>query len=59
MSEQQTEEEILWDVAKNCIGRLHFEDCVIYLKDEKRNVSVQKAAHGLKDPRQLEYRQAH
>jgi ligand-binding sensor domain-containing protein len=48
MSEQQTEEEILWDVAKNCIGRLHFEDCVIYMKDEKRNVFVQKAANGLK-----------
>ena len=55
MSEQQTEEEILWDVAKNCIGRLHFEDCVIYMMDEKRNVFVQKAADGPKSPRQLEY----
>lgn len=54
MSEQQTEEAILWDVAKNCIGRLQFEDCVIYLLDEDKNVLVQKAAHGPKSPRQYQ-----
>lgn len=42
--------EMLWDVAKNCISKLHFEDCVIYLKDEARNVLVQKAACGPKSP---------
>jgi LytS/YehU family sensor histidine kinase len=50
MNEQQHVDDILWDVAKNCIGRLQFEDCVIYLVDEKRNVLVQKAAHGPKSP---------
>jgi ligand-binding sensor domain-containing protein/putative methionine-R-sulfoxide reductase with GAF domain len=54
LSEQQTEEAILWDVAKNCIGRLHFEDCVIYLLDEQHNMLVQKAAHGPKSPREFE-----
>jgi ligand-binding sensor domain-containing protein/putative methionine-R-sulfoxide reductase with GAF domain len=54
MSEQQTEENILWDVAKNCIGRLQFEDCVIYVFDEEKNVLVQKAAHGPKSPKQFE-----
>lgn len=54
LSEQQTEENILWDVAKNCIGRLHFEDCVIYLMDEERQVLIQKAAHGPKSPRAFE-----
>lgn len=54
ISEQQTEESILWDVAKNCIGRLHFEDCVIYLLDEENNMLVQKAAHGPKSPRAYE-----
>ena len=54
LSEQQTEEDILWDVAKNCIGRLHFEDCVIYLLDEKKNILVQTAAHGPKSPLQFE-----
>lgn len=48
--EHQTIDSILWDVACNCIGRLHFEDCVIYLLDEKRNILVQKAAYGYKSP---------
>jgi putative methionine-R-sulfoxide reductase with GAF domain/anti-sigma regulatory factor (Ser/Thr protein kinase) len=43
-------EELLWDVAKNCISKLHFEDCVIYLKDEVRNMLIQKAAYGPKNP---------
>jgi len=43
-------DELLWDVAKNCISKLHFEDCVIYLLDEPRNVLVQKAAYGPKNP---------
>lgn len=41
--------ELLWDVAKNCISKLHFEDCVIYLKDGERNVLVQIAAYGPKN----------
>lgn len=48
LHEQRTVDSILWDVAKNCIGRLQFEDCVIYLKDGERNVLVQKAAWGPK-----------
>ncbi|GAB3019328.1 hypothetical protein GCM10027051_25510 [Niabella terrae] len=48
LHEQKTVDDILWDVAKNCIGRLNFEDCVIYLTDESRNVLVQKAAWGPK-----------
>ncbi|GAB3909385.1 hypothetical protein GCM10028803_46870 [Larkinella knui] len=52
--DQTTVEEVLWDVVKNCIARLNFVDCVIYLLDEKRNVLVQKAAHGPKNPRSFE-----
>ena len=54
LHEQQTVEKILWDVARNCIGRLHFEDCVVYLMDEEKNVLVQKAAYGPKSPREFE-----
>lgn len=43
-------EEILWDIARNCISRLGFEDCVIYLLDEQRQMLVQKAAYGPKSP---------
>jgi ligand-binding sensor domain-containing protein/putative methionine-R-sulfoxide reductase with GAF domain len=54
MYQQQSVESILWEVARNCIGRLHFEDCVIYLVDEQRRVLVQKAAHGPKSPKTYE-----
>jgi len=54
LSNQQTEETIVWDVAKNCIGRLQFEDCVIYLLDEEKNILIQKAAHGRKSPGEFE-----
>jgi hypothetical protein len=51
---QQTVDNILWDVARNCIGRLHFEDCVVYLMDEDKNVLIQKAAYGPKSPKEFE-----
>ncbi len=43
-------EDILWDISRNCISRLGFEDCVIYLNDEENKVLVQKAAYGPKSP---------
>ncbi len=46
---QNTVDDVLWDIVSNCINRLGFEDCVIYLLDEKRNVLVQKAAYGNKN----------
>lgn len=45
---RETVEDILWDVARNCIGRLGFTDCVIYLLNEEGNGLEQKAAWGLK-----------
>lgn len=50
-------QSILWDVAKNCIGRLQFEDCVIYLVDYKNRQLVQKAAYGPKSPDMMEIKQ--
>ncbi len=47
---KNTIDDILWDVAQNCMSRLGLEDCVIYLLDEKREVLVQKAAYGGKNP---------
>jgi signal transduction histidine kinase/ActR/RegA family two-component response regulator len=46
---QNTVEDILWDVSINCIDKLGFEDCVIYLVDEDKQVLVQKAAFGPKN----------
>lgn len=45
---QNTEEDIVWDIAENCIHYLGFEDCVIYLLDEKKKFLLQKAAYGAK-----------
>lgn len=41
-------EDILWDVSRNCISQLGFEDCVIYLIDYEKNCLIQKAAWGPK-----------
>jgi len=46
--------EICWDIARNCISQLKLEDCVVYLLDEKRDVLVQKAAYGPKNPKEHE-----
>ncbi len=43
--------EICWDIARNCISQLEFEDCVVYLLDKERKVLVQKAAYGPKNPK--------
>ena len=49
-------EDILWDIAAQCISRLDFEDCVIYMLDEQNNQWIQKAAYG---PKNINYRQIH
>ena len=41
-------DDMLWDVAKNCISRLNLEECVIYILDQDRKMLVQKAAYGPK-----------
>ncbi|WP_020531718.1 GAF domain-containing sensor histidine kinase [Flexithrix dorotheae] len=51
---QSTVEEILWDVTKNAIAKLGFEDCVVYLLDENDEYLVQGAAHGSKNPSEKE-----
>lgn len=47
---KSTVDDILWDTAQNCIALLGFEDCVIYLKDDNKDVVVQIAAAGPKSP---------
>ena len=41
-------DELLWDVARNLIGKLQFEDCMIYLWNEDKTMLVQKAGYGSK-----------
>lgn len=47
---QNTIEEIVWSITTNVIAKLNFVDCVVYLLDQDRQVLVQKAAHGDKNP---------
>ncbi len=54
MVENESVDDLLWDVARNCIGRLQFEDCVIYKLDEGRDILVQCAAYGPKNPERRE-----
>ncbi len=45
---KNTTDDILWDIAHNCIELLHFEDCVIYRADYDREMLIQTAAAGPK-----------
>jgi len=51
---KNNEDEILWDLAKNCIAKLDFVDCVVYLLEEENNQLLQKAAYGPKNPKAKE-----
>lgn len=46
---RNTIDDILWDITSNCIKRLDFVDCVVYLLNGDRSALVQKAAYGAKD----------
>ncbi len=47
-------EDVLWDVSKNLIGRMNYEECIIYMWNPEKTRMVQKAAHGPKgNPRTI------
>lgn len=46
-------DEILWDVTKNLISRLGFEDCLIYMWNEEKTELVQRAGFGVKDSKEI------
>jgi serine phosphatase RsbU (regulator of sigma subunit) len=50
----KTVDDVVWAVAKNAIAQLGYEDCVIYLVDEDNEYLIQRAAHGLKNPIDLD-----
>jgi len=45
---KHTVDDILWDIAENCIRLLQFEDCVVYRIDEYDDKLIQVAAAGPK-----------
>jgi ligand-binding sensor domain-containing protein/putative methionine-R-sulfoxide reductase with GAF domain len=46
--DKNTVDDVLWDVAKNLIGRIGFVDCMIYLWDDDKSKMIQKAGFGPK-----------
>ncbi|WP_411030752.1 histidine kinase [Spongiimicrobium sp. 3-5] len=47
---KKDEDSLLWDLVKNCIAKLGFVDCVVYLLDDEKEFLIQKAAFGTKNP---------
>jgi PAS domain S-box-containing protein len=45
-----TEKELVWYVAREVVGRMGFDDCVIYQVDTKKKLLRQVAAIGAKNP---------
>lgn len=52
----KTIDEIVWTVAKHAIAKLGFIDCVVYLFDDNNEYLLQRAAHGPKNPIDLDIR---
>jgi ligand-binding sensor domain-containing protein/putative methionine-R-sulfoxide reductase with GAF domain len=47
-------EDVLWDVSKNLIGKMNYEDCMIYLWNKEKTKMIQKASWGPKgDPKAI------
>jgi PAS domain S-box-containing protein len=54
LSPLHDEDEVLWQITRQCVDLLGFVDCVIYLVAGARGVLVQRAAFGPKNPRARE-----
>jgi PAS domain S-box-containing protein len=50
LSPLHSEDDILWEITRQCISVLGFVDCVIYLTDESNATLCQRAAFGPKNP---------
>lgn len=52
--EQNTLNDILWDITSNCVARLGLEECVIYIANQETKTLHQRAAYGNKNPTKFE-----
>jgi ligand-binding sensor domain-containing protein/putative methionine-R-sulfoxide reductase with GAF domain len=51
---QNSISEICWDIVRSFSSQLQLEHCVVYLFEEDRNILMQKAAYGPKNPKEQE-----
>ncbi len=54
ISQLNCEDEVYWNLAKNCIAQMGFVDCVVYKVSAEKQYLIQKAAFGPKNPKDLE-----
>ncbi|MFN5370956.1 MAG: GAF domain-containing protein, partial [Bacteroidia bacterium] len=54
LTDAKSVEVVCWELTKNVIAHMGFEDCVVYLFDDDRQVLIQIAAHGPKNPVDLD-----
>lgn len=50
LNTKESVEELLWAITKNVVHQLCFVDCVIYEFDEEKELLLQRAAYGQKNP---------
>jgi ligand-binding sensor domain-containing protein/putative methionine-R-sulfoxide reductase with GAF domain len=48
LSDKNKVDDVLWDIAKNLIGKIGFVDCMIYLWNDDKTKMIQKAGFGPK-----------
>ncbi len=46
-------DDVLWDVCRNLIAKLGFEDCLIYMWNKDKTKMVQCAGFGVKDSKEM------
>ncbi len=54
---KKTPGEVLWDVAQNLIGRMNYEDCILYGWNKDKTKMIQVAAFGPKGKPELLHEQ--
>ena len=54
ISRQNSIDDMLWDIAKNLIGKMGFEECMIYLWNNDKTMLMQHAGYGLKGDMQVQ-----
>ena len=52
--QQHSLKDVVWAIIKHAIAKLGFIDCVIYLLDQEQQLLVQAAAHGPKNPHEMD-----
>lgn len=53
---QRREDDVLWELARNCVKGLGFREAAIYMVDEEEHLLFAKAAHGPNNPINLAVR---